>query len=68
MGVAVQGKAPEPLSKNRYRNARRRADFTIDLDWSSYSVAEHDRWDRLFARSLEVLQGRACDEFLAALQ
>jgi phenylalanine-4-hydroxylase len=66
MVVATQERTPEP-SKNRYRNAARRADFTIDQDWDSYSAAEHDRWDRLFARSLKVLQGRACDEFMASL-
>lgn len=51
--------------KNRYQNARRSADFTIDQDWASYSPAEHDRWDRLFRRSQAVLQDRACAEFLA---
>ena len=53
--------------KNRFWNARRNPDFTIDQDWASYSPAEHDRWDRLFRRAVEALQGRACDEFLAAL-
>jgi phenylalanine-4-hydroxylase len=54
--------------KNRFRNARRNPDFTIDQDWASYSPAEHDRWDRLFRRAVDALQGRACDEFLAALK
>jgi phenylalanine-4-hydroxylase len=59
---------PAPTSaKNRFWNARRNPDFTIDQDWASYSVAEHDRWDRLFRRAVEALQGRACDEFLTAL-
>jgi phenylalanine-4-hydroxylase len=53
--------------KNRFWNARRNPDFTIDQDWASYSAAEHDRWDRLFRRAVETLQGRACDEFLTAL-
>jgi phenylalanine-4-hydroxylase len=53
--------------KNRFWNARRNPDFTIDQDWASYSPAEHDRWDRLFRRAVETLQGRACDEFLTAL-
>ena len=53
--------------KSRYLRAPRRPDFTLDQDWASYSAAEHDRWDRLFARAQTVLQGRACDEFLAAL-
>jgi phenylalanine-4-hydroxylase len=53
--------------KNRYKDAPRNADFTIDQHWESYSRAEHDRWDRLFRRSQEVLRGRACDEFVAML-
>ncbi len=54
--------------RNRYRNAPRNpVDYTIDQDWSSYSVKEHERWDRLFARQKRVLRDRACDEFLEAL-
>jgi phenylalanine-4-hydroxylase len=53
--------------KNRFWNARRNPDFTIDHDWASYSPAEHSRWDRLFRRAVEALQGRACEEFLTAL-
>jgi phenylalanine-4-hydroxylase len=53
---------------NRYKDAPRRADWTIDQDWSSYSAAEHDRWDRLFARAATILRDRACPEFLAAMQ
>jgi phenylalanine-4-hydroxylase len=52
---------------NRYRNAVRKADWTIDQDWGSYSSAEHDRWDRLQARAAEVLADRACPEFLDAM-
>ena len=52
---------------NRYLNARRNPDFTIDQDWASYSREEHDRWDRLFRRSQAMLRERACDEFLAAM-
>jgi phenylalanine-4-hydroxylase len=52
---------------NRYLNARRNPDFTIDQDWRSYSRAEHDRWDRLFRRSRGILGERACGEFLAAM-
>jgi phenylalanine-4-hydroxylase len=57
-----------PGPKNRFWNAHRDADFTIDQDWASYSAAEHDRWDRLFHRSVAALQGRACDEFLAMVK
>ncbi|KCZ87595.1 phenylalanine 4-monooxygenase [Hyphomonas johnsonii] len=54
-------------AKNRYHDAPRAADFTIDQDWGSYSSAEHDRWDRLFRRQLDVTQGRACQTVLDAL-
>jgi phenylalanine-4-hydroxylase len=67
MPVAIQNKTIAPDSKSRYRNAPRKADFTIDQDWKSYSNAEHDRWDRLFRRSQFVLQGRACDEFVVMM-
>jgi phenylalanine-4-hydroxylase len=50
--------------KNRFQNALRNPDFTIDQGWAAYTSAEHDRWDRLFARSQAVLQSRACDEFM----
>ena len=58
-----QGTTP----KNRYKDAARRPDYTIDQAWDSYTAAEHDRWDRLFARSRAILQHRACDEFLTAM-
>jgi phenylalanine-4-hydroxylase len=54
----------EANPRNRFRAAPRNEDFTIDQDWNSYSAAEHERWDRLFARSRAVLQDRACAEFL----
>lgn len=53
--------------KNRYKNAKRAADWTIDQDWQSYTAEEHDRWDRLFRRQKDVLPGRACKAFLKAM-
>jgi phenylalanine-4-hydroxylase len=67
MSVAVTDETIASKSKNRYRNARRHPDYTIDQDWTSYSAEEHGRWDRLFGRSQEMLQGRACDEFIAMM-
>jgi phenylalanine-4-hydroxylase len=67
MSIAVEGRAIDSKSKNRYRDAPRNPDYTIDQDWSSYSAAEHDRWDRLFKRSQAVLHDRACDEFIAMM-
>jgi phenylalanine-4-hydroxylase len=65
MSIAASEHAPAPV--NRYKNAPRKADFTIEQDWRSYTADEHDRWDRLFARSHDILQNRACDEFLHAM-
>jgi len=67
MSVTVEDRAIDSKSKNRYRDAPRNPDYTIDQDWSSYSAAEHDRWDRLFKRSQAVLHDRACDEFIAMM-
>src|SRR5688572_33481383 len=67
MSIAIQDSGASAAPLNRYKNARRNADFTIDQDWGSYSAAEHDRWDRLFARASDILRNRACDEFLDAM-
>lgn len=63
VGVEVNEKA-----LNRYANAPRAADYTIDQRWESYSPDEHDRWDRLYRRQRDVLKGRACAPFLKALE
>jgi phenylalanine-4-hydroxylase len=54
-------------SKNRYQNAPRAADFTIDQAWETYSAEEHNRWDRLFRRQKDVTKGRACTTALRAI-
>ena len=55
-------------SENRYSNAPRNADYTIDQCWDTYSNEEHDRWTRLFRRQRQVLPGRACDEYIHAIR
>ncbi len=53
--------------KNRYADAPRNADYTIDQRWDTYTAEEHDRWDRLFQNQLRLLPGRACDQFVDAM-
>jgi len=65
MSTVIERHPDHSDTKHRFANARRNADFTIDQDWDSYSPQEHNRWDRLFKRSRVMLQGRACDQFLA---
>jgi phenylalanine-4-hydroxylase len=67
MSVATSECLSASDPRNRFRNARRNPDFTIDQDWTSYSAAEHDRWNRLFRRSQAILANRACDEFTATM-
>lgn len=60
------GTSQAPFARNRYADAPRNSDWTIDQNWSSYTREEHNRWARLFARQQKLLPGRACNEFLCA--
>ena len=60
--------AVELTSKNRYADAPRNPDYTIDQRWDSYTAAEHNRWDRLFRKQQAVLPGRACQQFMDAVE
>jgi phenylalanine-4-hydroxylase len=45
----------------------------VGADWmepkqSDYTVEDHDVWDDLFARQMEILPGRACSAFMAGLE
>ncbi len=40
----------------------------VEQPWAQYSDSDHAVWSQLFERQHVVLQGRACDEFVAAQQ
>lgn len=44
------------------------ADWTISQNWRAYTEIEHDTWDVLYARQMEILPGRACDAFMRGLK
>jgi phenylalanine-4-hydroxylase len=44
------------------------ADWTIPQRWEDYTPAEHALWDRLYARQLALLPGRAAPQFLDGLE
>ena len=44
------------------------SDWTIDQRWSSYTAAEHAVWKVLFERQSSLLQGLACDSFVAGIE
>lgn len=48
--------------------SRMAADYTVDQDHAAYTEAEHDRWRRLYRRQIELVDGRACDEYVRALR
>jgi phenylalanine-4-hydroxylase len=43
------------------------ADWTIPQGWDRYTAQEHQTWDTLYARQLELLPGRASDAYLRGL-
>lgn len=43
------------------------ADFTIKQRWDRYTADEHQVWDVLYKRQLEILKGRAVEEFFSGL-
>jgi phenylalanine-4-hydroxylase len=43
-------------------------DWTIPQEWSRYSQAEHDVWNRLFARQVRMLPQRVAPQFLQGLE
>jgi len=45
-----------------------RNECVIPQNWSAYTADEHAVWDLLYERQMEVLPGRAADEFLSGLK
>lgn len=43
------------------------ADYTIEQRWNRYTPNEHAVWDKLYARQMDILKGRAVDEFYEGL-
>ena len=66
-----QGVAPvtygEGARPPRGNYGRARPDYTCEQDYAQYSAADHDTYRRLYARQLQQLPGRACDEFIEAV-
>ena len=41
--------------------------YVVQQDWAGYTEAEHALWRQLYQRQAALLPGRACDEFIEAL-
>ena len=46
---------------------RMRPDYTVEQDYAAYAEADQDRWRRLYERQIQLVRGRACDEYVQAL-
>jgi phenylalanine-4-hydroxylase len=47
--------------------SRKRADYSVDQDWTAYRDSEHALWRRLYARQMALVPRYACTEFLQTL-
>jgi phenylalanine-4-hydroxylase len=47
--------------------SRMRPDYTVDQDYEAYTPEQRERWRRLYHRQIELVPGRACDEYAEAL-
>jgi phenylalanine-4-hydroxylase len=48
--------------------SRMRPDYTVGQDYAAYGKDDQDRWRRLYRRQIELVPGRACDEYVSALR
>ena len=55
------------LDEMRRQHPDMRDDWTVPQNWARFTDAEHDVWRTLHRRLMDVLPGRACDEFLWGL-
>lgn len=64
--ATVAEKSDGAALRGDYRHAD--AQYVVQQNWSAYSAAEHELWRKLYQRQAALLPGRACDEFIDALQ
>jgi phenylalanine-4-hydroxylase len=63
----ISGKTSNPDAGLRGNYSQMAADYTVAQRMQSYTADEQARWLRLVERQLALIPGRACDEFLAAI-
>ena len=42
-------------------------DYTVEQEYETYTEADQSRWRRLYERQIQLVPGRACDEYVQAL-
>ncbi len=43
------------------------ADYVVDQEWLDYSSEQHETWQILYERQINLLPGYACEEFIAGM-
>jgi phenylalanine-4-hydroxylase len=64
----ISARTHHPNAGLRGDYAHMAADYTVPQDMSRYDAAMQDRWQRLLARQLALLPGRACRDFIDAVR
>ena len=55
---------PQHKDKWAYHPEMNPDDFTMGQHWENYSDEQHALWDKLYKRQMELLPGRAVDEYI----
>lgn len=63
----ISAKTHNPNAGLRGNYSKMAPDYTVRQQMSDYSAAEQTRWLRLVERQLALIPGRACDEFINAV-
>lgn len=56
------------MADTAYTDPGPNGDYTIDQGWDNYTADEHAVWDLLYQRQIDVLPGRAANEFMDGLK
>lgn len=56
-----------PTKTDLYDKSLINDDYSIDQGWNDYSADDHSVWNFLYNRQMQLLKGRACDEYLSGI-
>lgn len=66
--VELRVPTTDPIVQRQVEAGKVGDDYIIDQCWDEYTRAEHDMWDKLYARQTDMLGDRACKEFYDGLK
>jgi phenylalanine-4-hydroxylase len=68
--MVLNGLADQPrIQKDRgFMNTSSYESLVVDQAWNEYSADQHETWQLLFERQMEILESRACPQYLVAAE